>query len=205
MASRRAIQVLLIALIFAWPMTISSATTPAVGKASAFIEKLGNEAMEALARTGVNRKLREQHFQRLLDKGFAIKGIAKFVLGRYWRTADKSQRQRYLAVFEQLIVKSYTLRFEKYAGESFRVRSERVDGKSGRLVETIITRRDGPPVKVQWRVRKGETAFKIVDVIIEGVSMVITQRSEFGAVIQSNGGGLDGLIDELQRKVDAFD
>ncbi len=204
MASCRGIRIILIGLILAWPPTALSAAVIEPGQASDFIEKLGTEAIGTLAQTGVDRKTREERLQYLLDKGFAIDAIGKFVLGRHWRRASESQRQRYLAVFEQLIVKSYTLRFENYAGEGFRVKGERADGTTGRVVETEIVRRAGPPVAVLWRVRKGSAAFKIVDVMIEGVSMVITQRSEFNAVIRRKGGGVDGLISELERKVSSI-
>ncbi|MDP6705020.1 MAG: ABC transporter substrate-binding protein [Alphaproteobacteria bacterium] len=206
MPTRRGVQIVLAGLIWLWPLAAWPASVIEPGQASAFIEKLGNEAINALAPSDVDRKVREARFQNLLDKGFAIKAIAKFVLGRHWRKADESQREQYLAVFEQLIVKSYTLRFEKYAGETFRVKSERADGKRGRMVETEIAREGAPPLVVQWRIRKSKSdaSLKIVDVMVEGVSMVITQRSEFNAVIQRNGAGVDGLIRELEQKVAAF-
>jgi phospholipid transport system substrate-binding protein len=204
MLSPRGIRIFLLGLILSWsPMALSAAVIEP-GQASAFIEKLGKEVIGTLAQTGVDRKTRKERLQYLLDKSFAIDAIAKFVLGRHWRSTSESQRQRYLAVFEQLIVKSYTLRFENYAGESFRVKGERADGKKGRVVETEIVRRAGPPVVVQWRVRKGSGSLKIVDVMIEGVSMVITQRSEFNAVIRRKGRGIDGLISELERKVSSI-
>ena len=106
MLSPRGIRIFLLGLILSWPPAALSAAVIEPGQASAFIEKLGNEAIGTLAQTGVDRKTREERLQYLLDKGFAIDAIAKFVLGRHWRRATESQRQRYLEVFEQLIVLS---------------------------------------------------------------------------------------------------
>ena len=65
---------------------------------------------------------------------------------------------------------------------------------------TEIVRPNGPPVRVDWRVRKNGETLKVVDVIAEGISMLITQRDEFAAVIQNSGGKVDALIDRLRRR-----
>lgn len=174
------------------------------GRAGNFIQNLGDEAIATLAKADLDAQVREKEFRRLLRQGFAIDGIAKFVLGRYWRAIGPEQRQRYLEVFEELIVRSYAHRFEQYDGETFRVTGERPDGASGRLVESEINQKSGPPLKVQWRVRESDEGLKIVDILVEGVSMAVTQRSEFAAVVQKHGGRVDGLIGELEDKVEAL-
>ena len=201
MSSRRT----LLAALAAAPLMLAFAAQPApaieAGKAGAFIQKLGDEAIGRLGKAKLDKQEREQELRRLLNEAFAIKGIGRFVLGRYWRRADAAQRERYLQAFEDLIVTTYAARFEAYDGQTFTVAGERPDGKNGRLVESQISPKEGPPIKLQWRIRQGGDSLKIVDVLVEGVSMAITQRSEFAAVIQQKGGSVDGLIQELESKV----
>ena len=189
-----------------WTAAMAAPATAAEKNAAAlFIEKLGTEAIESLAQPGIDRKTREDRLAYLLDRAFAIKAIAKFALGRYWRSADGDQRARYLKAFKRLIIKTYAGRFELYAGEPFRVLGQRNDGSRGYLVESHIIRSVGPPVKIVWRLRPRDASFRIIDVMIEGVSMVITQRSEYSSVIRKKGGSVEGLIQELEAKIDALD
>jgi len=183
---------------------LTAAAAIEAGQARTFIQSLGDEAITTLTRSELTANAREAKFRRLLRQGFAIEGIAKFVLGRYWRTITTDQRRRYLNAFEELIVKTYAARFEQYNGDSFRVTGERPDGEAGRLVESEINQSSGPPLKVQWRVREGSEGLKIVDILVEGVSLAVTQRSEFAAVVQRHGGSVDALIEELESKVKAL-
>ena len=193
--------VLLAALPVALLLVLRPAAAVEAGPASAFIEKLGNEAIQALTKPGIDKATREQAFRRLLNDTFAVKGIGRFVLGRHWRGTDEQQQRRYLAAFENLIVATYAARFEQYDGQSFTVGAERADGEDGRIVDSQIAGREGKPVKLQWRLRQSPEGLKIVDIMVEGVSMAITQRSEFAAVMQQKNGSIDGLIEELEAKV----
>ncbi len=77
-------------------------------------------------------------------------------------------------------------------------------GESGDvIVSSEITRASDKPVQVNWRVRERDGRAQIVDVYVEGVSMGQTQRSEFASVIQSKGGSVGGLIEEMRRRVDS--
>ena len=68
-------------------------------------------------------------------------------------------------------------------------------------MDSEIVRADGSTLKVQWRVREAKTRLMIVDVVVEGVSLAITQRSEMAAVMQQKKGNLDALLDEIEAKV----
>ncbi len=173
------------------------------GQASAFMEALGNETIETLRETGIDRETREERLRVLLNRGVAFNEIGRMVMGRYWTKANAQQRQRYLKAFKELTIEILAAGFEKYSGETIRVISERSGGKRDRLVETEISGSEGQPLKVYWRVREIGSSLKIIDVVIEGISMLITKRSEFSAVIQRSGGKLDGLIEAIEAKVAA--
>jgi phospholipid transport system substrate-binding protein len=141
---------------------------------------------------------KSRQFRGLLQQSFALKPIARFVLGRYWKQADDRQRERYVLLFEDYIVQSYSARFGEYAGETFRIIDEKPEGNSGTVVTTMIMRPQGEPVEVQWFVREHKGELKIVDVVIEGISMSLTQRSDFAAAIRKNGGDINAFLDSLE-------
>ncbi len=172
----------------------------AEGRSSQFIERLGQDAISVLANDALSRDARLDEFRRLLREGFALEAIGRFVLGRHWQGASAEQREEFLVAFEDFVVNSYAARLSQYSGETFKVLDERADGERGFAVNTQILRPSAPPVMVQWRVREAASGPKIVDIVIEGVSLAITQRSEFAAVIQQNGGRIDPLIEQLRQK-----
>jgi len=183
-----------------WALHPSFAQTADKG-AAAFIEKLGNEAINAFSDKGTPRAQATSRFRDLLYQGFDVPYIGRWVLGRYWNQATPEQQQEYLQLFERMIVNTYADRFVEYSGETFRITGSRPEGESDTMVTTQIVRPSGgPPVAVDWRVRKRDNGYKIIDVVVEGVSMGVTQRQEFASVIQSNGGRIEGLLQALRQR-----
>jgi phospholipid transport system substrate-binding protein len=100
-----------------------------------------------------------------------------------------------------MVVNVYTQRFGDYKGQKFEVKSARPVGNDDVLVSSFIVPTDGSDnIQVDWRVRNRGGSIKIVDVLVAGVSMSVTQRSDFSSVIQRGGGKLDVLIDYLKQK-----
>lgn len=169
--------------------------------ATAFIQSLGNEAVATFSNKSLSREQAVQRFRTLLYQGFDVPYIGRWVLGRYWNAATPQQHDEYQKLFERLIVNTYADRFVEYSGETFRISGSRVEGEADTMVTTQIVRLNGPPVNVDWRVRKRDAGYKIIDVVVEGVSMGVTQRQEFASVISQNGGRVEGLIQALRQKV----
>jgi phospholipid transport system substrate-binding protein len=169
-----------------------------------FIDKLGEAALQSLTSADLNSEERRQRFRDLLNRSFNIPGIGRFVLGRYWNQATEEERQEYLDLFEELIVRTYADRFSEYSGEKFAVGKVLRDAERPKYatVFSTIHRPGGQVVRVDWRVRQEEDeSWRVIDIVIEGVSMSVTQRSEFASVIESKGGTMQGLIDTLRQKV----
>ncbi|HEY0833789.1 MAG TPA: ABC transporter substrate-binding protein [Azospirillum sp.] len=169
--------------------------------AADFINTLGNEAINTFARKDLQRQQALTRFRDLLYQGFDVPYISRWVLGRFWNQASSQQQQEYERLFERLIVQTYANRFIEYSGETFRITGTRPEGETDAMVGTQIVRPSGPPINVDWRVRKKDGGYKIIDVVVEGVSMGVTQRQEFASVIQSNGGNIDGLLKALRERV----
>ena len=174
-------------------------------EASSFIQTMGSQAIQELTGPNVAQHDREVRFRQLLDSHFDMAAIAKFVLGRYWRTATDAERADFQKLFEDYIVQSYSVRFGEYSGQRFEV-----SGSSGAeddvvIVHSKIDRTGAEDVRLDWRLRRSDSSFAVVDIIVEGVSMAVTQRSEFASVIQSQGGTVKGLIDALRAKTQSAD
>jgi phospholipid transport system substrate-binding protein len=183
------------------PGSPARAQTPiVVADASAFVDTVGKEAIAAMANKAETRAEMVVRFRSLLKRTFDLPLIGRFVLGRYWNQATPAQQAEYLTQFEEMVVRTYADRFASYAGETFRIASARPEGTTDAFVTTEILRPYGPPVAVEWRVRKRDNRIGIIDVVVEGVSMSVTQRSEFASVIQSKGGNIDGLLQALKEK-----
>jgi phospholipid transport system substrate-binding protein len=172
-------------------------------QATQFVEGLADKAVSALTVPDITREERESRFRQLLSDYFAVTTIGQWVLGRYWRQATVEERREYLALFEDLIVVTYLNRFQRYSGEKLNITKSLVEDKSGdAVVFTEIERpAGGKPVSVAWRLRAKGTSFKVVDLVVEGVSMGQTQRREFASVIGRNGGKIEGLLAEMRQKV----
>jgi len=168
-------------------------------KAKAFIEKMGSDAISFLEDEGLSKSKKQAKFRTLLKTNFDMETIGRFALGKNWRSATPKQQKEYLSLFEDMIVRVYSSRFKEYDGQDFNVASFRNTGKKDVLVTSYIIPPSGSKVQVDWRVRNKNGKMKVIDVIIEGVSMSLTQRSDFSSVIQRGGGDIQILIDHLKK------
>ncbi len=171
-------------------------------KAEEFISGLADQAVEALANPDVTKEERRSLFRKMLNENFAIKTIGRWVLGRHWKKATKEQKVEYLSLFEEMLIVTYVDRFSQYSGENLKIVKSLVNNAKDALVYSEIVRKGTPPIHVDWRVRTNDSMnFKIIDVMVEGVSMGQTQRSEFASVIRQNGGKVEGLLAVLRKRV----
>ncbi len=189
------------ALLFALVLPLAAAPARAADEpAAGFIADLGQRTIKVLS-SRLSERERESQFRAIFDEGFDVPAISRFVLGQYWRTASEAQRQDFVALFEAYVVHAYAVRFNEYAGQQLQVIAARAEGDDSSLVQSRIAQPSGaPPLKVDWRVGKTAKGYKINDVVVEGVSMAVTQRQEFASVIQRNGGQIDALLKLLREK-----
>ncbi len=179
-----------------WVFALGAADA-AQNEAERFVKSLGDEAIVVLSTSDASEEQRKIRFRSLLDQGFAVDTIARFVIGRYWRAATPQQRQEYMSLFREFVLDTYARRLDGYSGETFDVIKTLPIDETDTMVSTEIVRQNGPPIRVDYRVRVRNDGHRIVDVIVEGISLVVTQRAEFASVI--NRKGLDGLLAELRE------
>ena len=194
---RRSVLTGLFVLIAATSLAAPPPVNPA--DAVAFMNQLWNRAAELL-NNKTDPAIRQARFRQLFHEEFDAAGIARFVLGRYWRSASEEEKQEFVKLLEDYVVFVYTARLANFGGETFKVRGSRSDG-DGVIVSTdVINPGSASPLRIDWRLVNDKGAYKINDVIVEGVSMMVTQRSEFASVVQRNGGQVRGLIALMREK-----
>lgn len=170
--------------------------------AKAFIQNLADQAISSVANRQLSDKERTDNFRRLFVASFDLPQISQFVLGRYWKTATPEQQQDFLKQFQELQVLTWTERFKGYKGENLAVTSATKDDR-GFTVDSELNHPPAAPMPVQWKVRQGDDGKLLVsDIVVEGVSMAITQRSDYNSMLQGNGGKLDALLNAIRTKTD---
>ena len=181
--------------------TSVAATVTDQDAARAFMQTLGDKAISVLADGDQDLEARQISVQDLLRSNLELVSMSRFVLGAGWRKASEAERTEYVEVFSDFVVRSYSRRLSAYGGQQFEITGTAAAGKRDAIVFTRILQEGEPPIKAGWRVKTGaDGALKIVDVVVEGVSMLQTQRSEFESVVRRS--GLEGLMEALRKKLD---
>ncbi len=177
-------------------------TSPAEHPAALAILRMAQEAMTVLSDASLSSDQRAESLRRLMAQDVDIPPIARFVLGRYWRAATEQQREAYVAVYSNYILSTYSAKIGGASAgvERFNVLKTQAHGAKDFLVHSLVSRAGGEPMRVVWRVRRRDDRYRIIDLIVGGVSMVQTQRQEFVSFIRANGGDGDKLIAELKQR-----
>ncbi len=166
-----------------------------------FIAELGQGVIKTITDDSTPTTEKEQSFRRMFNEAFDPEELTKFVLGRHWRTATDAQRKEFRQLFEDLTVKTYSSRFSQYSGEQFVVKDSKPAPEGDEhFVPSAIERPNGPPLRIDWRVRRNGDGWRITDIIVEGVSMALTYRQEYASFIQKNDGKVQALIDRMKSK-----
>ncbi len=171
--------------------------------AEKFIDDIAERGIGFLSNDTLSQAEKEREFENLLIKNFDMKTIARFALGRYARGASQEDLQEYYALFQDMIVKTYSERFSDYQGQTLNVSDSQLSGKRDVVVNSFIQDEKGTRVLIQWRVRGEGGNYQVIDIIVEGVSMVITQRSDFASIIQRGGGNISVLTQHIKDRLDS--
>jgi phospholipid transport system substrate-binding protein len=179
-----------------------AASLPAAAQQNAaeLVQRTAAQVLDlVMTKTGAAR---EAGILRVLQTDFDLDYMARFTLGVHWNKASPEQRERFLRVAANAEAHAYARRFGEYGGQTLTVDRapprSRGDGIS--VVSSKLSQTDGDPLVLQWDVRDGGQGPRIVDVRVEGVSMIVTRRAEYNSFIQAHGGQVDPLISELEAR-----
>jgi len=171
-----------------------------VTDARVFVQNLGNQAMQVLGDASLSPVQRNQDLRQLLMANFDLDRIGTLALGRFGKQATETQREEYHTLFVDFIVKTYSARLGEQSWDSFTIVDTRQAEGGDTVVGSASAAKGQKPSRVEWRVHGTNAGLRIIDVTIGGISMVLTQRDEFAAVIQNNNGGIAQLLQQLREK-----
>lgn len=172
-----------------------------VEDAVAFAKGLTDKATAALTSAKSDAE-QMKDFQTVLAEGLALDLIGKFMIGDVRSSMNNAQVARYDAAFPPYLTRLYADQFAEIVGRPLNVIDAKPLGSRDVVVRTAFTRKEGPPINVDWRIRKlrsGEQ--KAIDIIVGGVSIMLVKREEFSAFIAQN--GVDALIARIEKEAAA--
>ena len=173
--------------------------------AIAFVRSLGDDVIAVLTdKTGSTFAEREAAFREVMIRGFDVPTVTRFVLGRHWKAATDEQRKEFSAILLDFLVRVYTVRFDAdaYGSEHFAVLSAIADESGDTIVRSQVVRPSGAPsIALDFRIRPKKGSYKVIDLHVEGISMLHTHRVEFGSVV--NREGIDGLLSGIRARLEA--
>ena len=187
---------LILALIF---IPIHSFSDEKIEQSKYFVENLGKQVVEKVSNINLTESERIVNFRNLYLDAFDNYYISRFVLGRYWKRLDSKMRKQFIESFNDYIVTTYAPKFKGWEG-TFKATDSLLENNYYNVKMNVLNK-DGPTLKFMWKIYLDKNKnFKILDVNIDGVSMLVTQRAEFMSVIKNNPKGVIGLIEAMEKK-----
>ena len=165
-----------------------------------FVQSTVNRAAKTLG-GNLTKEERIKKLKIIASETVDIKGIGYYTLGAYRKDLNNKQIKKYNDLFEQYFLKSFSSRLAEYSNPEIDVKSKKKINENYTMVSSILVATEQrPEVKIDWRIyTKDPENLKIRDLIIEGLSLVRTQREEFSSIIQSNDGDINALFASLEK------
>ncbi len=179
---------------------LSAVMAQAQPDAAAFVGDFTRKGITDILSAPIANTEKQQRFRDMFKTYFDLPGIGRFVLTRYWAAATPEEQAKFTKLFEDVIVYTWSRRFSEYNGQSLMIQGQQADGKDGTLVKSTIVGNNSSHFGVDWRLRKRPEGFKVLDIVIEGVSMAITYRQDYSTVI-SQTGSFAGLLAQMEKQV----
>lgn len=190
------LMILCVLFLMAVPVAYAAGTEDA----RQFVDSVGQRVLGTLNGQEPEAQ-KQQQLRQMFSEHVDMEWMGRFVLGHAWAKATEEQRQRYLQAYREYLLARYTTNFADYTGSKYKITGAKDEGDGQFTVgmEVKSPHAEQQEVQAGYRVRSAENGpFKIIDIIIEGVSLITTQRSEFAAVVQK--GGMDKLVEQLNAK-----
>lgn len=171
----------------------------AVGRARALVDTLAAE-MTRLVNSGRSEAQLYGEFERILARYADMPAVAASVLGQPWRGLTDAQKQAFVAAFQGYLARKYGRQFNEYRNARIAVSGARDAGNAGVLVQTVVLRPGQEDIGVDWQISDRSGSARVVNLIIEGVSMLANERAELGAMLDAQGGSVDRLIAQMKGR-----
>jgi phospholipid transport system substrate-binding protein len=137
---------------------------------------------------------------QIISAAVDVDGIGRFCLGRFWRQSSEEQQKQYLELFHEVLITNITSKLGEYKGVTFTMGRSRMQDEEA-AVSTTVVRPNNPPTAVDWIISNPTTNPKIIDVVAEGTSLRLTQRSDYASYLAHNSNNVDALITAMRQQV----
>lgn len=174
---------------------------PATATATAFVKSAGDRLVAIINQPGSITEKRPR-LAGIIETAVDVDGVARFCLGRFWRSATPDQQAQYTKLFHNVLVNNITGKLGEYQGVTFTV-NQTQEREETAIVTTTVERPGNAASKVDWVVSDASGALRVVDVIAEGTSLRLTQRSDYAAYLSRNGNSIQALIDAMRQQLAA--
>jgi phospholipid transport system substrate-binding protein len=193
------VALVLVLVVSAMPIAMAA---PSGAAPSAVIERLHETLIETMKNPHhLDIEGRYKALSPVLEDSFDFERMIAAAAGSYWTSADDAERKRLFDAFTRLSEMTYAARFKEFSGESFQVMGERPGPRETVLVDTQLTRSDGPPVQITYVMTKRNDEWRIVDVLLDrSISELAVRRSEYNKILRS--GGPEKLAQTLDEKTE---
>lgn len=177
-----------------WP-----AQAAATDDATALVTKLAAD-LTRIVNSGKGEAALYGDFERLLVSYGDMPAVAASVLGPPWRSASPAQKQAFVGAFQSYLARKYGRQFRDWQNATIAVTGAKDGGKAGVLVSSKVRRPGQEDVAVDWQISARSGSPKVVNLIIEGVSMLANERAEVAAMLEAQKGSLEGLTAALKSQ-----
>ena len=163
-----------------------------------FVSNFADQAIEILSDEVISENDKTSRFTNVVMNAIDLNLISKFVLSKTWKNSTDEQKERYLIAFKDYFINSYANKLDQYSGEQVQIVGSEAAGKYV-IVESNIVREGTDTLKInlKWRLINRDGDIKIIDLNIEGISLVIAQREEFQSFLANNDNDIEKLIDKI--------
>ena len=163
-----------------------------------FVSNFADSAINILSDNEILEGEKNSKFTDLVMSAIDLNLISKFVLSKTWKNATDDQKERYIQAFKDYFINSYANKLDQYSGEQVEVVDAEEAGKYV-IVNSFIYREGTDTLKInlKWRLLNRDNEIKIIDLNIEGISLIIAQREEFQSFLANNEGDLEKLIEKI--------
>lgn len=162
-----------------------------------FVEGVADDVISIVRNNSSSNGRKADKLLRVIKSNFDTEWMGKFVLGRDYRKLSSSEKRKYHQLYTQYLRNTYFPILLKYENESYSISRVVQTGTNLYTVSVVIIRPGRSSIDLDYTVKQKGGRYKMLDMSIEGVSTVFTQKSEFGSVLSEN--GVEGLFDRLER------
>jgi phospholipid transport system substrate-binding protein len=185
--------VLFFSIIEDTPKSLAATNDPA-----RFVSELVTRALAPMPNEDTTAA-RQERFRRLFHLYFDLEACARSALGSYWLKATALQRQEFVELYEDYVVIGYSASLRAIGAEGFQVQASQSD-KERVIVTSRVQINGAAPISVDWQLNPTNPGYKVTDLIVNGISMAITQHSDLVSFIQRNNGSVPSLLVALRGK-----